>query len=167
MVWANKFARPDPNVTRITLHPFTQQYDYLDVKESRVSNRWREPVGAALFMWLGRCSSFMVFACGGSQVVPPLPPPPPPFPNIMGAIFLFVVAMIMWAIGDIVGTFLRDLDVLARQPHDPRIVYRFAQYIFKTFGMATREINNIGKATIKSQRTSRASPKVTRVGGAP
>jgi hypothetical protein len=113
-------------------------------------------VGAAIFLWLGRCSSFLVFACGGSEVVPPLPPPPP-FQNIMGAIFLFVVSMIIWAIGDIVGTFLRDLDVLARQPHDPKIVYRVAQYIFKTFGMATREINNIGKATIRSRRASKSS----------
>jgi hypothetical protein len=124
-------------------------------------------VGAALFIWLGRCSSFLVFACGGSEVVPPFPPPPPPFPNVMGAIFLFVVAMIIWAIGDIVGTFLRDLDVLARQPHDPKIVYRFAQYIFKTFGMATREINNIKKVTIQSQITSKTSSKHSKVGGAP
>lgn len=124
-------------------------------------------MGAALFIWLGRCSSFMVFACGGSEVAPPLQPPPPPFQNIMGAIFLFVVAMIVWAIGDIVGTFLRDLDVLARQPHDPKIVYRFAQYIFKTFGMATREINNIGKSTIQSQRTTKASSKHFSVGGTP
>jgi hypothetical protein len=116
-------------------------------------------VGAALFLWLGRCSSFLVFACGGSEVVPPLPPPPPPFQNIMGAIFLFVVSMIIWAIGDIVGTFLRDLDVLAGQPHDPKIVYRIGQYIFKTFGMATRQINNIGKATIQPRRTSKSTAK--------
>jgi hypothetical protein len=108
----------------------------------------------------------MVFACGGSQVVPPLPPPPPPFQHIMGAIFLFVVAMIIWAIGEIVGTFLRDLDVLARQPHDPKIVYRLAQYIFKTFGMATREINNIGKATIEIQRRSKTPRKDSRCGEA-
>jgi hypothetical protein len=60
---------------------------------------------------------------------------------------------------EIVGTFLRDLDVLARQPHDPRIVYRFAQYIFKTFGMATREIHNIGKETVQSPKTSKKSAK--------
>jgi hypothetical protein len=84
-----------------------------------------------------------------------------------GSDFLFVVAMIVWAIGDIVGTFLRDLDVLARQPHDPKSVYRFAQYIFKTFGMATREINNIGKATVQSQRASKTSSKHFSVGGAP
>ena len=79
-------------------------------------------MGAVLFVWLGRCSSVMIFACGGSQVVPPLPPPQPPLPHTMGAIFLFVVAMIIWAMCEIVGTFLRDLDVLAQQPHDPRIV---------------------------------------------
>jgi peptidoglycan biosynthesis protein MviN/MurJ (putative lipid II flippase) len=108
----------------------------------------------------------MVFASGGSQVVPPLPPPPPPFQNVMGAIFLFVVAMIIWATADIVATFLRDLDVLARQPHDPRVVYRFAQYIFRTFGMGTRQINSIGNATIASQRISKASSKQSKVRGA-
>jgi hypothetical protein len=99
----------------------------------------------------------MVFASGGSQVVPPIPPPPPPFPHIMAAIFLFVVAMIIWALGEIVGIFLRDLDVLASQPHDPKIVYRFAQYIFKTFEMSTREINSIGNVTISPHRTSKKS----------
>jgi hypothetical protein len=109
-------------------------------------------VGAVLFIWLGRCSSIVVFACGGSQVVPPLPPPPPPFEHVLGAIFFFVVAMIIWATVEIVGTLLRDLDVLARQPHDARTVYRFAQYIFKTFGLATREIHSIGKETLRAQR---------------
>jgi hypothetical protein len=118
-----------------------------------------DTVGAAIFLWLGRCSSFLVFACGGSEVVPPLPPPPPPFLNIMGAIFLFVVSMIIWAIGDLVGTFLRDLDVLAQQPHDPKIVYRMGQYIFKTFAMASRQINNIGKATIQSRKSSKSTAK--------
>ena len=121
-------------------------------------------MGAALFIWLGRCSSVVVFACGGSEVVPPLPPPPPPFQNILGAIFLFVVAMIFWAMVEIIGTYLRGLDVLARRPLDPKAVYRFAQYIFKTFGMASQQIGNIGKVTIKSQRTSKTSSKHSTVG---
>jgi hypothetical protein len=117
-------------------------------------------------MWLGRCSSFVVFACGGSEVVPPLPPPPPPLQQVMEAIFLFVVAMILWAIGDIIGTLLRDLDVLAQRSHDPRAVYRFARYIFKTFGLATREINNVAKVTLQPQTTSKTSSKRSKVGEA-
>src|SRR5215472_2420559 len=118
-------------------------------------------------MWLGRCSSFIVFACGGSEVVPPLPPPPPSLQQVMEAIFLFVVAMILWAIGDIIGTLLRDLDVLAQRSHDPRAVYRFARYIFKTFGLVTREIHNVVKVTLQPQTTSKTSSKRSKVGEAP
>jgi hypothetical protein len=96
-------------------------------------------MGTAFIIWLGRCSSFVVFACGGSEVVPPLPPPPPRFPNILGAIFLFVVATIFGSMVEIVAIQLRDLDTIARQPHDPKIVYRSAQNIFKTFGLASQQ----------------------------
>jgi hypothetical protein len=116
-----------------------------------------EVVGAGLFIWLGRCSSLVVFACGSSEVAPP--PLPPLFQNILGSIFLFVVAMIFWAMVEIIGTYLRGLDVLAQGPLDPKIVDRFAQSIFKTFGMASKQISNIGKTTIKPQRTSKTSTK--------
>jgi hypothetical protein len=114
-------------------------------------------VGAGLFIWLGRCSSVVVFVCGSSEVAPP--PLPPLFQNILGAIFLFVVAMIFWAMVEIIGTYLRGLDVLAQGPLDPKIVDRFAQSIFRTFGMASKQIGNIGKTTIKPQRTSKTSTK--------
>jgi hypothetical protein len=121
-------------------------------------------VGAALFIWLGRCSSLTVFACGGSEVVPPLQPLPPSLQHVLEAIFFFVVAMILWAIADIIGTLLRDLDVLAQRSHDPKAVYRFAHYIFKIFGLATREINHIGNATLQSPTTSKRSSKRSKAG---
>ena len=124
-------------------------------------------MGAALFIWLGRCSSLMVFACGSSEVASPLPPPPPPFQNILGAIFLFVVAMIFWAMVEIIGTYLRGLDVLAQGPLDPKMVNRLSQYIFKTFGMASKQIGNIGKATLKSPRTSKTPSKHSKDEGTP
>jgi len=115
-------------------------------------------VGAELFMWLGRCASLVVFALGGSEVAPPLQPPPPPLQNILGAIFLFVVAMIFVAMVEIIGTLLRGLDVLGSGPVDPTKVDQYAASIFKTFGMATTQIGNIGKATIKPNHTSEGEP---------
>src|SRR5690242_6129977 len=104
-----------------------------------VIQRGRRAMGAALMIWMGRCSSFVVFAVGGSEVTPPLQPPPPPFQNVLGAIFLFVVAMIFGAMAEIVGTYLRSLDVLGRDSGsgrvDPRMIHRYSKYIFKTFGM--------------------------------
>jgi len=68
---------------------------------------------------------------------------------------------------EIIGTYLRGLDVLAQRPLDPKIVNRFAQNIFQTFGMASTQIGNIGKATIKTQRISKTSTKHSTDEGAP
>jgi hypothetical protein len=106
-------------------------------------------MGPLLFIWLGRCSSLVVFAVGGSEVIPPLPPPPPAPQNILGAIFLFVVAMIIVAMVEIIGILLRKLDVLASGPVDPDTVDRYAVSIFGAFGMAITQIGSIGKAIFK------------------
>jgi hypothetical protein len=116
---------------------------------------WEEAVGAELLVWLGRCSSVVVFAAGGSQVTPPLQPPPPPFQNILGAIFLFLVSMIFGAMAEIVRAYLLSLDGLisgdrGSGPVDPTKIDRYAQSIFKAFGMAITQIGSSGKTVIKS-----------------
>jgi hypothetical protein len=89
-------------------------------------------------------------------VVPPLPPPPAP--NILVAIFLLVVAMIFVAMGEIIGTLLRGLDVLSNGegtgPVDPTKVDQYAKSIFGIFGMASTQISNIAKATIEPKDTA-------------
>lgn len=109
-------------------------------------------MSAEFFMWLGRSSSLVVFVLGGFEVALPLQRLPPPLLNILQAIFLFVVAMIIVAMVEIVGTLLRNLDVLGSAP-DPTKVDQVATSIFRTFGMAIRQIGNIGKTTIKPEHT--------------
>jgi hypothetical protein len=111
-------------------------------------------MGAELFMWLGRCSSLMVFALGSLEVVPPLPPPPPAPQNILGAIFLFVVAMIIVAMVEIIGIILRKLDVLASGQVDLDTIIQYAKSIFEVFRMGVTQIGNIGKATIKPEHAA-------------
>ena len=113
-------------------------------------------MGSLLFVWLGRCSSCVFFMVGGLEVVPPLPPPPAP--NILVAIFLLVVAMIFVAMGEIIGTLLRGLDVLSNGegagPVDPTKVDQYAKSVFGIFGMASTQISNIAKATIEPKDTA-------------
>lgn len=108
-------------------------------------------MGAALFIWLGRCSSLVFFWLGSLEVALPLPPPPPALQNISVAIFLYVVAMIFCATSEINGALLRGIDVLAvgngdrAGPVDPTKVNEYAKAIFATFAMAIKQIVNIWK----------------------
>jgi hypothetical protein len=110
-------------------------------------------VGASLFIWLGRCCSLVVFAVGGSEVIPPLPPPPPAPQHILGAIFLFVVAMIIVPMVEIIGILLRRLDVLASGPVDLDTINKYAAAIFGAFALGITQIASIGKAIFKLKDT--------------
>ena len=99
-------------------------------------------MGAEPFKWLGRCSSLVLFAVGGSEVVPPLPPPPPGPLNIMGAIFLFLVAMIFWVMVELIDELLRG-----DGGNDPKNVLRRAEDIFKIFGLGIKATKDAAELT--------------------
>ena len=113
-------------------------------------------MGIVLFPWIGRSSSIVIFVSGCLQLAPP--PMPQIFPNGLSAIFFFVVAMILLVTGELIGTILRDLNVLRQTAYQTPI--EIAKDIFSVFGMATRAISDITTTTAAPQkRASTTKPQ--------
>jgi hypothetical protein len=68
-------------------------------------------IGSTVAVYVGRLGCAAFVAAGGSHL---LPPPPPPIQEEMHAMFLFLVAMVPLATGEIIAGYLNLISITAK-----------------------------------------------------